>query len=142
MLSQKAKYALKALLVLAGSEPGTPVQVMELARQGNVPRKFLELILLELKRHGMLVSQRGKNGGYLLAKAPADISFGQVVRAVDGPLAPIPCASLSSYRQCQDCADEATCAVRIVMRRVRDAVAEVLDGTSLTDVRAAELIDA
>ena len=139
MLSQKAKYALKALLVLAQREPGVPVQVMELAEAGQIPRKFLELILLELKRHGILHSQRGKNGGYLLAVSPTSISFGQVVRAVDGPLAPIPCASLTGYRKCADCHDEETCAVRITMRRVRDACAEILDGTSLAEVSTKEL---
>lgn len=134
MLSQKAKYALKALLVLAEREPGVPIQVIEVAETARVPRKFLELILLELKRHGLLHSQRGKHGGYLLALPPSEITFGQVVRAVDGPLAPIPCASLTAYRRCADCDDEKTCAVRIMMRRVRDACAAVLDGTSLTEV--------
>ena len=139
MLSQKAKYALKALLVLAEREPGVPIQVIEVAEAANVPRKFLELILLELKRHGLLHSQRGKHGGHLLALSPAEITFGQVVRAVDGPLAPIPCASLNSYRKCFDCHDEKTCAVRIMMRRVRDACAEILDGTSLAEMGVHEL---
>jgi Rrf2 family protein len=134
MLSQKAKYALKALLVLAEGEPGVPIGVTDVAAAANVPRKFLELILLELKRHGLLHSQRGKHGGYFLAVPPSDITFGQVVRAVDGPLAPIPCASLNSYRKCLDCDNEKTCAVRIMMRRVRDACAAILDGTSLGEV--------
>ncbi len=134
MLSQKAKYALKALLVLAERPPGIPVQVVELAEEGNIPRKFLELIMLELKKHGMVYSQRGKHGGYMLAATPADISFGDVVRAMDGPLAPIPCASMTAYRKCADCTNEKTCAVRIMMRRVRDAASEILDGTSLADM--------
>ncbi len=134
MLSQKAKYALKALLVLAERQQGIPVQVVELAEEGNIPRKFLELIMLELKKHGVVHSQRGKHGGYMLAAPAADITFGDVVRAMDGPLAPIPCASLTAYRKCADCTDEKTCAVRIMMRRVRDAASEILDKTSLADM--------
>lgn len=136
MLSQKAKYALKALLVLSERPAGIPVQVVELAEEGNIPRKFLELIMLELKKHGIVHSQRGKHGGYLLAESPSRISFGQIVRAMDGPLAPIPCASLTGYRKCADCVNEKTCAVRIMMRRVRDAAAEILDGTYLSDMSA------
>ncbi|MEN3952992.1 Rrf2 family transcriptional regulator [Iodidimonas sp. SYSU 1G8] len=139
MLSQKAKYALKALLVLAERAPGVPVQVADLSEQGNIPRKFLELIMLELKKHGIVHSQRGKHGGYMLASPPAEISFGAVVRAMDGPLAPIPCASLTGYRKCADCRNEKTCAVRIMMRRVRDAAAEILDGTSLADMSIEDL---
>jgi len=139
MLSQKAKYALKALLVLSERPPDIPVQVVELAGQGNIPRKFLELIMLELKKHGIVHSQRGKHGGYLLAQQPSEISFGQIVRAMDGPLAPIPCASLTGYRKCADCVNEGTCAVRIMMRRVRDAAAEILDGTYLSDMSSKDV---
>jgi Rrf2 family protein len=138
MLSQKAKYALKALLILSRCPPGKPVQVTELSEQGNIPRKFLELIMLELKKHGIVHSQRGKHGGYLLAQPPEKVMFGHVVRAMDGPLAPIPCASLTGYRRCADCRNEKTCSVRIVMRRVRDAAAEILDGTSLADMAEAD----
>ncbi len=134
MLSQKAKYALKALLILSERPAGVPIQVVELAEEGNLPRKFLELIMLELKKHGMVHSQRGKHGGYMLAALPSEISFGDIVRAMDGPLAPIPCASLTAYRKCADCTDEKTCAVRIMMRRVRDAASEILDNTYLSDM--------
>ena len=134
MLSQKAKYALKALLVLSERPSEIPVQVVELAEEGNIPRKFLELIMLELKKHGVVHSQRGKHGGYMLAALPSEITFGQIVRAMDGPLAPIPCASLTAYRKCADCTNEKTCAVRIMMRRVRDAASEILDGTYLSDM--------
>jgi Rrf2 family protein len=139
MLSQKAKYALKALLVLSERPAGIPVQVVELAEEGNIPRKFLELIMLELKKHGVVHSQRGKHGGYMLAALPSEITFGQIVRAMDGPLAPIPCASLTAYRKCADCTNEKTCAVRIMMRRVRDAAAEILDGTYLSDMSSDDL---
>lgn len=134
MLSQKAKYALKALLVLSERPQGVPVQVVELAEEGNIPRKFLELIMLELKKHGVVHSQRGKHGGYMLAAPASEITFGDIVRAMDGPLAPIPCASLTAYRKCADCTNEKTCAVRIMMRRVRDAASEILDKTSLADM--------
>ncbi|MGE0666314.1 MAG: Rrf2 family transcriptional regulator [Sphingomonadales bacterium] len=139
MLSQKAKYALKALLVLAERPVGVPVQVVELAEAGNIPRKFLELIMLELKKHGILYSQRGKHGGYMLARSSSEITFGDIVRAMDGPLAPIPCASLTAYRKCADCTNEKTCAVRIMMRRVRDAASEVLDNTSIADMGADDI---
>ena len=133
MLSQKAKYALRALLMLARRPPGEMVLVGDIAERQNVPRKFLELILLELRKHGLLFSQRGRHGGYTLARPPEAITFGQVVRIVDGPLAPLPCASVTGYRRCADCRDERTCELRRVMRSVRDAVADILDRTSLAD---------
>lgn len=96
-----------------------------------MPRKFLELILLDLKRHGLLRSQRGRNGGYALARPASAITFGEIIRITDGPLAPIPCASLSGYQRCADCADEESCAIRKVMLSVRDAISEILDRTTL-----------
>ena len=109
MLSQKAKYALRALLMLARQPQGEMILVGDIAEEQNVPRKFLELILLELRKHGLLFSQRGRNGGYTLARPPAAITFGQVVRIMDGPIAPLPCASITGYRRCADCQDEKTC---------------------------------
>jgi Rrf2 family protein len=136
MLSQKAKYALKALCQLARHPEGQLMLVSDIAEREQAPRKFLELILLDLKRHGLVFSQRGKHGGYALAKAPENIMVGEVIRILDGPLAPLPCASLSGYRRCLDCDDEETCAVRSVMRRVRDAMAEIVDNTSIADAAA------
>jgi Rrf2 family protein len=133
MLSQKTKYALRALLMLAEGPPEELVLIQDIADRQKVPRKFLELILLELKRHGFVHSQRGRSGGYLLARPAGSISFGQVVRAMDGPIAPLPCASVTGYRRCADCVDERTCAIRKVMRSVRDAMAEILDRTTLAD---------
>lgn len=133
MLSQKAKYAMRALLYLAQAEPEQPVLIGDIAEHQQVPRKFLELILLELKRSGMVRSFRGKNGGYTLAKQPQEIYFGQVMRLIDGPLAQLPCASKTAYRRCDDCQDEATCAIRKVLRQVRDASSRILDSTSLAD---------
>jgi Rrf2 family protein len=132
LLSQKAKYALRALLLLA-RQPGEMVLVGEIAEQQNVPRKFLELILLELKKQGVLFSQRGRNGGYMLARPIEAITFGEVIRIMDGPLAPLPCASVVGYRRCADCQDERTCEIRQVMCAVRNAMAEILDNTSLAD---------
>jgi Rrf2 family protein len=137
MLSQKAKYALKALCQLAKHPEGQLMLVSEIAEKEQAPRKFLELILLDLKRHGLVFSQRGKHGGYALAKAPSQITVGEVIRILDGPLAPLPCASLTGYRRCLDCDDEQTCPVRSVMRRVRDAMAEIVDNTSIADAAAA-----
>jgi len=141
MLSQKCKYALRALLMLADAKPEELVLVQEIAEQQNVPRKFLELILLELKRHGFVYSQRGRNGGYCLARPADTITFGQVVRSLDGPLAPLPCASVTGYRKCADCTDERTCAIRKVMRSVRDAMADILDRTTLADALGGRLDD-
>ncbi|WP_303981620.1 Rrf2 family transcriptional regulator [Dongia mobilis] len=143
MLSQKAKYAMRALLYLAQAKTEDPVGIAEIAAKQAVPRKFLELILLELKRNGFVQSFRGKHGGYALAKSPEDIHFGEVIRLIDGPLAALPCASLTAYRRCVDCEDEATCVIRRILKQVRDASSGILDRTSLSDVldgRAAELI--
>lgn len=133
MLSQKAKYALHALLYLADRPVGEPTLIAEIAESQQMPRKFLELILLELKRHGLVRSMRGKHGGYTLAKPADTISFGQVVRYIDGPLALVPCASKTAYRRCDDCLSEEACAIRDTMRRARDAVARVLDNANLAD---------
>ena len=143
MLSQKAKYAMRALLYLAQAKSEEPVGIAEIAAKQAVPRKFLELILLELKRNGFVQSFRGKHGGYALAKSPEDIHFGEVIRLIDGPLAALPCASLTAYRRCVDCEDEATCVIRRILKQVRDASSSILDRTSLSDVldgRAAELV--
>jgi Rrf2 family protein len=133
MLSHKAKYAIKALLVLARAEEDELVQVNEIAEQQNIPKKFLDLIFFELRRHGLIVSTRGREGGYSLGKPAADISIASIVRAVDGPLAPLPCASVKFYRRCSDCDDEKTCEVRRLMREVRDAASAILDNTSLAE---------
>jgi Rrf2 family protein len=134
MLSQKAKYAMRALLYLAQAKPEHPVFISEIADQQSVPKKFLELILLDLKRHGLVHSYRGKKGGYALAQTPDKIHFGQVIRIIDGPLAQLPCASRTAYRRCDDCENEQTCEIRKVMLQVRDSTARILDNTSLADV--------
>jgi Rrf2 family protein len=134
MLSKKAKYAIKALLALADRAPDEPIRIADLAREEQIPPKFLELILLGLRNNGMLQSRKGKGGGYLLARDPADIYLGQIVRMFDGPLAPVPCASQTAYVRCADCTNEAVCGVRLAMKEVRDATAKILDGTSLASL--------
>jgi Rrf2 family protein len=135
MLSKRSKYAIKALLALADHERGEPVRIVDLATEEQIPPKFLELILLGLKNQGILQSRKGKGGGYLLARDPADIYLGQIVRMFDGPLAPVPCASQTAYVACADCPDEAVCGVHLAMKAVRDATAKVLDGTSIASLR-------
>ena len=103
-------------------------------RKENIPKKFLELILLDLKNHGILQSKKGKGGGYSLGRKPAAIKLGRVIRLLDGPLAPLPCVSQTAYVPCDECEDEKTCGIRIVMRDVRDAIANILDNTTLADV--------
>src|SRR4051812_11778734 len=133
MLSQKSKYALRAMLMLAQQRPGEMVLAADIAKKRKVPRKFLELILLDLKKRGLLHAKRGKNGGYCLARPSNKITFGEIVRITDGPLAPLACASLTAYRKCDDCEDERSCSIRRVMRSVRDASAAILDKQTLAD---------
>lgn len=132
MLSMKAKYALRALTVLGRRGP-QPVPAHEIAEAARVPGKFLEVILLDLRRAGFLASRRGLQGGHRLARAPEAIGLGDVIRAIDGPLAPIRCASPSAYLPCADCPDPDSCAVRELMSEVRDAIADVLDARTLRD---------
>ena len=134
MISQKSKYALKALTVLARHHGKGPVLISEIAAQEKIPRTFLELILLELKNQGLLHSRKGRGGGYFLAKAPNTISVGQVMRMTGGPLALLPCVSKTAYRRCEECHDERTCSIRMVMKEVRDAAAKILDATTLADL--------
>lgn len=132
MLTRKSKYGLKAVLDLAEHAGTGPVLVADLAERQRIPRKFLEAILVELKRHGILHSKKGKGGGYQLSRSPELITVGQVVRALGGPLALVPCVSQTAYRRCDDCVDEATCGIRKAMSDVRDATAKILDNTTLS----------
>jgi len=134
MLSQKARYALRAMIELA-RENGQ-VTAGELAVRADAPRKFLEAILLTLSRQGLVTSRRGKFGGYLLGRDPAAISFAEIIRLVDGPLALTPCVSRTAFRRCEDCRDLATCALREALLRARDATATVLEGYSLANAVA------
>ena len=138
MLSNKAKYAFKAMFALARMKDGELLQSAEMAENENIPKKFLDLILLELRGHGLVRSVRGQRGGYLLGKPSDEITLGQIVRNIDGPLAPIACASVTAYQRCPDCKDETQCLVRKSMRRVRDAASDILDHTTLASALAME----
>jgi len=134
MLTSKAKYALRAMVDLAraaSTAPHAPVLIGDIAKRQDIPRRFLEAILLELRRHELVVSQRGKAGGYRLAKPAEAISFADIIRAIDGPLALTPCTSQTAYQRCVDCQEEGVCAIRKTLQKVRDASADILEGASL-----------
>jgi Rrf2 family protein len=140
MLTQRSRYALRAMLYLAEAPAGgPPIPMTRIAAEANVPRKFLELILADLRDAGFLHSHRGKMGGYRLSRATHLISLGEIIRVIEGPLALIPCVSRTAYRACTDCRSEADCAIRHAMLRVRDETARILDGTSLADAHAEDL---
>ncbi|MGO9006061.1 MAG: RrF2 family transcriptional regulator [Beijerinckiaceae bacterium] len=139
MLTKKGKYGLKAMLHLAGREPGEPSLVSEIASSNNIPKKFLDTILGELRNAGFVNSKKGKGGGYTLARPANEIRVGHVIRVLDGPLAPIQCASQTAYRRCDDCADEKRCGVRLIMLEAREATATVLDHRTLADMRSLAL---
>ena len=132
MISKKAKYAIKALKVLTEEFGKGPILISYISAKENIPKKFLEAILLELRNHGILQSQKGKGGGYLLRVDPERVNLAQVLRVIDGPIAPTPCVSLNFYVRCDDCNDETTCAIRPIMQRVRDANLAVYEQTTLS----------
>ena len=134
MLTAKGKYGLKALVYLAGLEAGSTAHGNEIAKASNISKKFLDAILSELRSAGIVKSRRGPGGGYMLARAPRAIKAGFVIRTLDGPLAPIACASRTAYRPCRDCKSVANCEVRRTMAMVRDATANILDKLSIADM--------
>jgi Rrf2 family protein len=139
MLTQRSRYGLRAMLLLAREEAGgPPVPMSRIAREAQVPRKFLEIILAELKNANLVVSTRGKQGGFHLARPPHLISFGDIIRTIEGPLALVPCVSRTAYKKCKDCRNEETCEIRRAMMIVRDDTARILDGTSLAAAVADE----
>jgi Rrf2 family protein len=134
MLSAKCKYGLKAMVHIVRHGAKGPVLIAEVAEAERIPKKFLDVILLGLKTNGLLSSKKGKGGGYQLALPPDKIFVGDIVRILDGPLAPVSCVSRTAYRPCTDCADERACVIRAVMEEVRDAIAAILDHTTLLDM--------
>jgi Rrf2 family protein len=142
VLTRKSKYGLKALLLLASEHGRGPVLASEIAAREGIPEKFLQLILLELRRRNIVRSKRGQGGGYQLARNPADINFGEVLRVLDGPLALTPCVSQTAYQRCDECADERSCGIRLVMKDVRDQTARILEGSSLAGVNRAARAEA
>lgn len=140
MLTQRSRYALRAMLFLAEAPAGSPpIPMARIAAQAQIPRKFLELILADLREAGLLHSHRGKMGGYCLSRPTHLTSLGDIIRVIEGPLALVPCVSRTAYRRCTDCRSEADCAIRHAMMRVRDETARILDGTSLADATAEDL---
>lgn len=139
MLTAKGKYCLKALLCLASLEPGARMQAIEIAEADNIPKKFLDAILGDLRHAGIVFSKKGPGGGYMLARAPSEIRIGHVIRMIDGPLAPLACASRTAFKPCRDCSDVKTCAIRVMMTTVRDAMSNILDHASLADLVAARI---
>lgn len=134
MLTMKTKYALKALAVLANAPEGEPVLIATIADQEDIPLKFLQLILRELRQHGVLSSRKGRGGGYSLAKPASSISLSSLIRILDGPIAPVPCLSKTAYRRCEGCKDEATCGVRMILREAYEATLKVLETRTLADL--------
>jgi Rrf2 family protein len=143
MLTMKTRYALKALGVLSERGPGQATLIAEIAEREGIPRKFLEAILRELRQQGLLLAQRGRGGGYRLRRPPEQIALAEVVRALDGPLAPVPCLTSGAHERCPECRDEKTCGVRLILKELHEATAQVLENTTLADLvrttrRAAE----
>jgi len=134
MLSKKTKYGIKALTFLARRAENIPVQISEISHSENISHKFLESILLTLRKAGLLSSKKGKGGGYYLRKKPEEVQMTEVIRILEGPIAMIPCVSLNFYEKCDDCQDEHTCSVHKIMIQVRDNTLSVLRNTTLADL--------
>lgn len=134
MISKKTIYAFKALIHLAGTPSGQPVLIADLARDEKIPKKFLEFILLSLRKGGLLHSRIGKGGGYNLALPANKITLGAVVRILEGDIAPVQCLSSTNYARCEECQDETTCGIKLTMADVNFALTNVLDGLTLADM--------
>ena len=134
MLSKRTKYRIKALVYLARKEESTPINIAEISTHENISRKFLESILLTLKKNGILGSKKGKTGGYYLIKRPAEVKMSSVLRILEGPIAMVPCVSLNFYEKCDDCPDEDICTVNALMREVRDSTLSILNDNTLADL--------
>ena len=134
MLSKKTKYGIKALVYLAKQEDRNPVQISIISKAENISQKFLESILLTLRKNGILGSKKGKGGGYYLLKDPKEIPMTDVMRLLEGPIAMVPCVSLNFYEKCDDCPDENVCSVHKIMLKVRDNTLEIFRNTTLADL--------
>ena len=136
VLTRRSKYGLKALFFLAREHGRGPILASEVSAAEGIPEKFLQGILLDLKRRGIVSSRRGQGGGYRLARDPSAVNVGEVIRILEGPLALTPCVSQTAYQRCDECADERRCGIRLVMKRVRDETARILEGATLASVNA------
>lgn len=134
MLSKKTKYGIKALVNLAKKEDNTPVQIGLISKEENISQKFLETILLTLKKNGFLGSKKGKTGGYYLLMKPEEIKMSAIMRVLEGPIAMVPCVSLNFYEKCDDCPDESICAVHNLMLEVRDNTLAIFNNKTLSDL--------
>jgi Rrf2 family protein len=134
MLSKKTKYAIKALVLLGKNKPDVSMHIAEIAERENIPKKYLEGILGELRKAGFLYSRKGSGGGYVLGRRPEDILLVHVLRLTDGPIAMVSCASLNYYHKCDECLDEATCGIRQVFIDIRDASLKILTEVSIADL--------
>ncbi len=134
MLSKKTKYGLKALVYLASQKDNKPVQIAEIAGHENISQKFLESILLSLRKTGFLGSKKGKGGGYYLIRKPSEILMTDVMRILEGPIAMVPCVSLNFYEKCDDCPDEDSCSVHLLMLKVRDSALDIYRNNTLADL--------
>lgn len=133
MLSKKTKYGLKALSYLASQEQNVPILISEISTSENISKKFLESILLTLKKSGILSSKKGKGGGYYLLKKPIDIKISSIIRLLEGPIAMLPCVSLNYYEKCDDCVSEELCSLSILMAEVRDSTLKILENKTLAN---------
>src|SRR5467141_3745598 len=136
MLSMKAKYGLRALASLAKEYGKGPLLISDISSRERIPKKFLEIILLDLKKKGFLQSRKGKGGGYYLNRVPATISVGALIRALDGPLALLPCVSQMAYERCAECPNEETCGIHMVFKEVRDSTDAILERATLAEMAA------
>lgn len=136
MISQKMKYALKALIVLADEKEGEgrALRIEEIAKRSGTPKRFLEHILLEIRNAGIIASIRGRSGGYALVKEPDTVSISELLRLIDGPMAPLPCLSRRHYARCEDCTDEATCRIRKVFAEVFWSYLVLVESLTLADM--------
>jgi Rrf2 family protein len=141
MITNKLKYALKALIALAEEQSGQnkALRIEDIAKRGAIPKRFLEHILLDIRNAGFIESLRGRSGGYVLSKSPRDVPFSELVRLIDGPLAPLPCLSRRSYQRCEDCKDEKTCSIRRVFSDVFWSYLLLIESLTLNDFLTGEM---
>jgi len=138
MLSKKTKYGLKALSYLTKQEKNVPVLISDISKAENISQKYLESILLTLKKSGILSSKKGKGGGYYLLKDPKEIKIATVMRVLEGPIAMLPCVSLNYYEKCDDCVNEELCSLSILMAEVRDSTLKILENKTLANFHCGE----
>jgi len=134
VITKKSKYAYKAMLILVDEYGRGPVLISTISEMANIPKKFLEVILLELRHAGYIESKKGKGGGYFLKVPPSQISLAKVFRTIEGPIAPVNCVSLNFYQKCDDCTNEVTCRFRKLMEKIRDANLFILENSSFSDL--------